>query len=191
MGNDINEQELRDKIDRKSREQSYKVWSKYSWQCLKNYFKDKKDFDNFVRSLDFQNNRGKFLWLSNFWNVMGDKYKGAYSQTMKLIVSFSVIESLFNEGYQNFLNWLSSEKLKKELEKNKCNVEKTLENLKEEWRQKYGSSEKFRRFFQDYVEDKDKNIFLESFEIKRGKEKGFQKIQSIDELSGFLTEIHK
>ena len=80
---------LRAQEDQKYRD----VFLPRSWNCLKTYFTNKDEFNSFIENFTSQEDKRKFIWLSAFWNVMGDDYPGVYRQSIQLIVIFSIVES--------------------------------------------------------------------------------------------------
>src|SRR5207245_1822917 len=110
-----------------------------SWNCLKTYFTNEDEFNSFIESFANQEDKRKFIWLSAFWNVMGDDYPGVYRQSIQLIVIFSIVESLYeNEPFEDFYSWLSSKKVEREQKKSQEKTGKVIQNLKEQWRIKHG-----------------------------------------------------
>jgi hypothetical protein len=165
------------------------AWGKYSWLCLKHCFKNKKDFDKFVRGLTIED-RTKFLKLSAFWYIMGDQPKIPYKQTQSFIIAFSVIEALYTKNdYQQFYNWLGGKKLKNKISELHGDVAGALVVLKDEWKKVYGSTEKLRKFIRENLSDEEKSPLLNYFTVKLGKEDKFRKIKNIDEFSEFLLLI--
>ena len=171
--------ESADKIKQEIRNSQHKIWIKYSWGCLRKNFLHRNEFNSLVNSLGSES-KNKFIWLSAFWYIMGDKPNVSYKQTQKLIVSFSVIEALYEDSeYQDFFNWLNVKQLK----------EKTLEELKKEWRNIYGSSEKMRVFLRENLNERQRQALFSHFKVKRGKDKEFRKIKDLDEFSECLIII--
>jgi len=160
-----------------------------SWNCLKTYFTNEDEFNTFLESFANQEDKRNFIWLSAFWNVMGDNYPGVYPQSIQLIVIFSIVERLYeDEPFEDFYQWLSIKKVEMEQKKSQENAGKLIQNLKEQWRIKHGASEKFRRFCRECLTNEDIKLLLECFTITNSKNKKIP-TKSIDEVSGVFIKL--
>ncbi len=178
-----------DKIRQELRDKQHRIWIKFSWKLLAENFKDRKEFNEFVASLN-PDNKNKFIWLSAFWYIMGNKPKMAYKQTQKIIVSFSVIESLYEEDeYQDFFTWLNTKRLKEKTKEFNGDSEKILKELQTEWKNKYGSSEKMRIFLRENLSERQRQTLFNHFKIKKSGDEKFREIKNVDEFSECLIII--
>jgi hypothetical protein len=178
---------LRAQEDQKYRE----VLLPRSWSCLKTYFVSEDEFNSFIESFANHEDKKKFIWLSAFWNVMGDDYRGAYRQSIQLIVIFSIVERLYeNEQYVDFYVWLDSKKVEMEQKKSHRKTGDVIQKLKEQWRKEHGSSEKFRRFSRECLNDEDKRLLYGCFTIINSNNNNKERnTNSIDEVSGIFIKL--
>jgi hypothetical protein len=99
---------------------------------------------------------------------------------MMLIIIFSLIEGLMQDTeFKDFARFLR-EKMGQSADNEIVNKVELLKALEEEYRAKYGSIEKVRKFFNEHISEDDKNFILEKY--KNGEYNNIEKV---------LKEIYK
>ena len=146
-----------------------------------------RNLDSFIDAVDedflnqFIKARCYFLrYFLGLDKIRDDRSCGATLSNSLLILVFSLIEGVMQE--EKFLTCIPflehvSSRVKKEHLKLDDNF---LENLVKEYREKYGATEKVRKFFADFVSEEDKQFIIKYY--KNGKFK---------DINGILEDIYR
>lgn len=142
------------------------------------------DFDNFYNKLS-DKNKDKILKISFFYYYRGWKLMQKekwYEEVMEdfiFIVLISITECLVSkDNYEEFIDWI--EKNHKE--------SMTIKAEKEIYLKKFGSTQKFKQFFNTYLLEEDRESFIDKIKAYSEKDKKSNPI-SIDEIASLFYNL--
>lgn len=144
-----------------------------SFNVIKNIFRNKDDFIDYINKIESAKYAELFIDILNFYDVAKNSVKYIF---VKIIMIISCIEKLSNEKHISFDDWLLryDKTVGDEVEKNINDVDdleqkfkNTIKSLKIKY--EYGSSRKVREFLLKYMDIDEKIELIKSFELKRFK----------------------
>ena len=187
-----------------NRENTINVWVNEAFQALESLFSSSKEkFIEYVNSIKDRQSAELFIRLSMFYLIAKKYEKSIFS---KMIMLIAIIDRLSSkEEYVPFQDWISSRAQNDGVKKYLQNSEesdfdkfkKTIDLLKEDYYDIFGSQRNVIKFFKNHVSTEDKIRIIKSFRAKRtsyvdgfnfrmhGKTQ-FSKVNNMEELRGYF-----
>ena len=162
---------------------------KYAREAFKDHFESQEAFDTFVKKIQPNINKKKFLHISTIylflvkcgdWNVKVEESNAVvdyFTNSYKLVTLFSLIESLSTEKYVDFFEWLNSKERKRDFPLGR----KDLGVKYDEYKSEYGSIKKCKTFF-EALPSSEKTRLVKSFTLKSGE-------LTIEEIASYLYNL--
>lgn len=159
------------------------------YETLKEHFGCRReDYDAFYKSFSRKPKKSEsFRRIVKFY-YLWCKRPGVYDvlrPEFKLILMFSIIESLTVRVYKSFQDWLPT-KIKEGVKIDNVEI---LEELKDEYNHKYGSTKAVYLFFKKYYSRKILEELKDSIKYWDKKEKKFKKLENIKDVAAFLVAL--
>lgn len=153
-----------------------------------------KEFEAFYSALGTDNQKNEFLRASvaylyfvknGNWHVdvpNTNKCISYFTNSFKLVAILGIIESLSNERFLDFYEWLSKDK--------SCefpiNEPKDLSPMYDEYKKRYGSIRKCKKFFNNCLPDYIKNELLSSVRTRKKSTEKSTQLNNIEEFAALL-----
>jgi hypothetical protein len=162
---------------------------KYAREAFKDHFESQEAFDTFVKEIQPDRNRKKFLHIGTIylflvkcgdWTVNVEESNAVidyFTNSYKLVTLFSLIESLSTERYVDFFQWLNLKERKRDFPLER----KDLGIKYEEYKFEYGSIKKCKAFF-EALPNSEKARLIKSFSLKSGE-------LTIEEIATYLYNL--
>lgn len=136
------------------------------FDAFKKYFNDRSEFDTLLVKLD-KDDRSKLIRLGFFYYIITKEIQHA---GITLISIFSIMEATATNKFRTFDQWLLS-KIKRIRDvsfpiADRDSFKNTILSFQKEYIEKHGSSERVRRFINNYFSVQDKLQLIKGFDIK-------------------------
>lgn len=136
------------------------------FDAFKKYFKDRSEFDTLLDKLD-EDGKRKLIRLGFFYYIITKEIGHA---GITLISIFSIMEATAPDEFRTFDQWLLAKinragDISFPIPDRDC-FKKAILSFQKEYLKKHGSSERVRRFIDNYFCAEDKHQLIKGFEIK-------------------------
>jgi hypothetical protein len=136
------------------------------FNAFQSYFKDRADFETMLEELG-EESKTKIIRLGFFYHIITKEIRHA---GITLISIFSIMEATAPEKFRTFDQWLLSRvkgdgDISLPITDRECFKEAIL-SFQKEYFEKHGSSERVRRFINNYFSTQDKDQLIKGFQIK-------------------------
>jgi hypothetical protein len=166
----------------------FELTTKHIFECVNSSYKEIKNWKNFFNQLDDKDQK-KMARLGHFYYFICQPFQdydgdiiNNEREELALVGTTSLIESIMTtEKYKNFFDYFES------TYKGENKIE-NYKKIKEEYLRKYSCTKKIRNYFEEYINQEDKQIFLEKIFYSKDN-KGFYGFDDIEKIANFLYQM--